>query len=315
MRVGSLGLLMLAVLLAFSACAGAPPAPPAPPPPIPAQPPTATPPVSPPPAAPVPPTSYVPVWRETATPPKGFAQPNVQWIEIDAPDGYKIIAAVFRPSGAGPFPVVVFLHPGSGFTGSLVKDYGDLLVENGFMVVAGQWFSGAVAPWPTSDVIDWLQGPPRRGATSGPNRYADAIVKTARMLPGADGQRLGLFGLSMGAMASLLLASTGAGVQVVVADSPEYTGNKRTYPTGAVDVVKDLEAPLLMLHGTADTTAPIQEARDYEAALKELNKPYEAKFYEGAPHVVTRTSNAATYADARRLALAFLKKHLMQPAP
>jgi hypothetical protein len=39
---------------------------------------------------------------------------GAQWIKVDAPAGHKLLAAVFRPQGAGPFPVVVVLHGASG---------------------------------------------------------------------------------------------------------------------------------------------------------------------------------------------------------
>src|SRR5690349_8561287 len=46
---------------------------------------------------------------------------KAQWIKIDGRGEYKHIAAVFRPAGAGPFPVVVVLHGASGLQRSHIE--------------------------------------------------------------------------------------------------------------------------------------------------------------------------------------------------
>ncbi len=190
------------------------------------------------------------------------------------------------------------------------KGLGNEFVRSGFLVVSGSWFSGRNPRWEAPGLIDWPHGPPFAGTTVDAIKYANEVVKTARVLPGADGKRVGLFGASRGAMAAVLLASTGAGVQAVVADSASYAP-RSPIDLPAISLVQNLEAPLLMLNGTADQTAPIQSARDYEAALKQLNKPYEVRYYEGVTHVVT-LPGATTRRDALDHATRFLKKHLTQ---
>lgn len=192
-----------------------------------------------------------------AAPTGGFEQANVQWIEIDAPNSYKLVAAVFRPQRTGSFPVIVLLHSSAGFNGPFTRGFGDQFVESGFLVVAGTWFAGARPGLASRGLINWPQAPPFNGTTLDAIKYADVIVKTARVLLGADGKRVGLFGMSRGAMAAVLLASTRAGVQAVVADSADYV-TRNPIDTSAIDLVKDLGSPLLMLNGTADETAPIQ---------------------------------------------------------
>lgn len=171
----------------------------------------------------------------------------------------------------------------------------------------GLWFSGFARGWERPGLINWPQGPPFNGSNLASIKYAETIVKTALALPGADGKRVGVFGTSRGAMAAVLLASTGAGVQAVVADSASYT-MKTPIDTPAIGLVQNLESPLLMLNGTADQTVPVQEARDYEAALQRLNKEYEVHYYEGGTHVLTWPVDNRN--DAMSRAVAFLKKHL-----
>ncbi len=231
----------------------------------------------------------------------------MQWIEVDAPEGHKLIAAVWRPTGVGPFPVVVVLHASAGFSTSTIL-LGRDFATAGFIAVAGAWFAGHDPNWFSTTIIDSPNAPAFSGANFNSIKYADAIIKVARTLHGANGKMVGIIGQSRGAEASVLLASTGAGVQAVVADSAGYT-NQSPIDASAISVVQNLSAPLLILHGTADQTANVQRARDYEQALRRLNKPYEVKYYEGSSHVVTIKSNP-NYADAMGRAIAFFTKHL-----
>jgi hypothetical protein len=45
--------------------------------------------------------------------------------------------------------------------------------------------------------------------------------------------------------------------------------------------------------------------------LVRLSKPYEAKYYENAPHVLLRKNNAS-YSDAMNQSVVFLRKYLGQ---
>ncbi|GAB2561025.1 alpha/beta hydrolase family protein [Spirosoma areae] len=68
--------------------------------------------------------------------------------------------------------------------------------------------------------------------------------------------------------------------------------NSRNYPpvdTKRVDA--EVRAPILVLHGTADspadggsTVTAIDMARQFEAALRTANKPVDVKYYDGSGH-------------------------------
>src|SRR5436190_2202117 len=45
---------------------------------------------------------------------------GVYWIEVEAFERYRQQAAVFRPTGSGPFPIVLVLHSGGGFDGNVL---------------------------------------------------------------------------------------------------------------------------------------------------------------------------------------------------
>src|SRR3990170_5373175 len=94
-----------------------------------------------------------------------FSAPQVEWIDIPA-GGTTIRAAVARPAGGAPAPLIVVLHGSGGFRPSFVA-LAESFARAGFVAVAGCWFTG-VAPGspPPSDLIPCPGGPPFAGATT-----------------------------------------------------------------------------------------------------------------------------------------------------
>jgi dienelactone hydrolase len=242
-------------------------------------------------------------WTPVAAPAELNA-PGVQWIKVDG-RVHKFLAAVFRPQGAGPFPVVVLLHGAGGLQpGHLTL--AEEVARAGFLLVVGCW--------------QFVASPPADPAVNS----GKELIAAARTLPGARADRLGLFGLSRGGNAALWAASTGAGVQAVVADAPAHLPLQVTpVPPSTQDVVAGLAAPTLLLHGTADRTAPAEQSREYERAARALGKPVTAVYFEGVGHQVRLAPGRAepepladarrgAQPEARRQSIAFLREHLLK---
>jgi len=58
-------------------------------------------------------------------------------------------------------------------------------------------------------------------------------------------------------------------------------GEDRTQPASVID---QLNAPMLILHGTDDQPSPIGDIYQYAQALDEAGKFFELKVYQGEPH-------------------------------
>src|SRR5687767_12486797 len=56
-----------------------------------------------------------------ASAPPGTEALTVQWVHVAAPGVGVMLAAVARPSGAGPFPIVLLLHGSHGFAQEYVR--------------------------------------------------------------------------------------------------------------------------------------------------------------------------------------------------
>jgi dienelactone hydrolase len=215
--------------------------------------------------------------------PAGVQYEGANWIVIQAPQEKTILAVYFTPQGDGPFPVVVFLHGTVGFRETHVQ-LAQEFAANGFVTVAGSWFgghySGMGTPVPTqpSDGINWPNGPDiKAGGSPEAVRDVVALINAARTLPAVDSGRVGLFGHSRGSVAALSSAASGIDVQAVVAVAgyPERFASRK------------LEAPVLLLQGTADNVVSPEQAEQFEAKLIGFGKNVTVQFIEGAPHQCT----------------------------
>ena len=120
----------------------------------------------------------------------------------------------------------------------------------------------------------------------------EALVQAARTLLDVDPDRLALLGHSRGGGATLHYLLKATDVQAAVLDSAGY-------PDELKHRVSQVKIPILILHGTADSPADggsvvtsAQNARNFEAALRQAGKSVEVKYYEGGRHNSIFTSSA-----------------------
>jgi alpha-beta hydrolase superfamily lysophospholipase len=140
-------------------------------------------------------------------------------------------------------------------------------------------------------------------------QMVDALVQAAHRLPGARPDRIGLFGHSRGGGATLnYMLNSGVNVQAAVL---ENTG----YPTLLTARASQITAPLLMLHGTANspddggsTLADVQMASNFEAALRRAGKAVDAKYYEGGGHNSFFSNSAQHDDEVKRIREFFLRQ-------
>lgn len=239
--------------------------------------------------------------------PPGTETLAVQWVSVATPGLGVMPAAVARPRGAGPFPTVVLLHGSHGFAHEYVRLARDL-AGGGVLAVAACWFrgsSGSGARFVTP--IGCPEAPPMPNASSPEAMQTlDALVQAARTLPEARPDRIGLFGHSRGGGPILNYILGSGNVQAAELNSAGYPGSLSTQVT----------APILILHGTADSPADggvavtnVQMARDFEAKLRTAGKQVEAVYYEGGRHNDI-VSSSTQYRDEVQQMRAFLLRHL-----
>jgi carboxymethylenebutenolidase len=160
-----------------------------------------------------------------------------EWVTVAVPDVGVLLAAIARPSGAGPFPSVLVLHGTHGFAPQYVQMAQDLAAR-GLLAVAACWFSGGggngsrfVAP-----PIPCPDAPPMPAMTTPESvrtavEIVDALVQATRGLPGVRPDRLGLVGHSRGGGAAVNYVLQPGRVQAVVVPEGMAPGPRITPPS------------------------------------------------------------------------------------
>ena len=245
------------------------------------------------------------------TAPAGTETLPVTWVRIASPNLGAMLAAVARPAGPGPFPVVVLLHGTHGFAQQYIQWARDL-ARGGFLVVAGCWFAGGSGAGSNSVTppIPCPEMPPLKlDAYPEAAQHIDALVQTARALTGARRDRLALVGHSRGGGEALQYLLAVGDVQAVVLHSAGH--GYRPAARAA-----EFNAPMLILHGTDDGPADgggvntrVVLAREFEAVLRQNQKPVESHYYEGGGHN-TFFTNPVQHDDELKRMIEFLRRHL-----
>jgi len=204
--------------------------------------------------------------------------------------GKPIRLDAFLPQDHGRrFPAVVALYgSGGGFAG--MQEPASLLAGQGFAVYVLHYFDRTGTAFADKETIFrnfpvWMK------------TLWDAVSHVAQQ-PQVDPERIGLLGFSLGAYLSLSSAAIDKRVRAVV----EFFGG----------LPKEMKlfmrrfCPVLILHGEADTTVPVQEAYHLQKVLEKKAIPYEMQIYPGVGHGFS----GAEWRDAGLRTLAFLKRHL-----
>ncbi|MGD0211801.1 MAG: dienelactone hydrolase family protein [Terriglobales bacterium] len=206
--------------------------------------------------------------------------------------GKAIRLDAYLPESANrPLPAIIALH-GAGGSVSGMERYASLLAQQGFAVYLLHYFdrSGiASADKPTimRNFPLWMK------------TLWDAIsfVETQ---PPVDGKRIALLGFSLGAYLSLANSAIDHRVKAVV----DFFGGM---PKEMNFFMRRL-CPVLILHGEADQTVPVEEAYHLQKLLEKKGISYEIKIYPGVGHGF---EDQTVWRDAGLRSLQFLQKYLM----
>jgi carboxymethylenebutenolidase len=205
--------------------------------------------------------------------------------------GKQIRIDCFAPTANGQrFPAVVGLH-GSGGGYPVVAAPARLLAAQGFAVYIPHYFQRTGTELVSDRATILCHGPAWMKAVW------DSVSFTARQ-PHVDPERIALLGFSLGAYLSLGIAAIDDRVKAVV----DFFGG---FPKEMRLFMRRL-CPVLILHGEADKTVPVEEAHYLRQLLEKKNIPYEMNIYPGVGHGF----GPEIMRDAGLRTLSFLKRYL-----
>lgn len=231
--------------------------------------------------------------------------------------GVTVGGYLFVPNASGPNPALIVLHgwqPAGTNGAALVEARARRYADEGYVALAL-----SLRGWPPSGGADDC-------ALRQPDDVA-AAVSWLRTLPGVLADRIGLVGFSQGGQIALLTASHDSRLRAVLAyypvtdvaswkttttntDIPGYIaavcepgGASARSPVTRADAIA---APVLLVHGDADTRVPTAQSVMMHAALRSTGGTSELMLVPGAQHGFT----AGEEAVVRPVADSFLASRL-----
>jgi carboxymethylenebutenolidase len=193
---------------------------------------------------------------------------QAQGATMEITSGGKTYPAYFvAPTGEGRRPTVILLHSINGFEPGY-RTISDLLMAEGFTVLALQWQTFERVP--SDAVLEQL--------------LRDSIAYL-RGRAEVDPENIGLTGFCIGGRYTMLFLPFIEDFKSGVAwYGFPYSGGSPVQPRKPAEVIEQLKAPLLILHGTADRPSPIADIYRYATELDAASKYFELKVYQGQPH-------------------------------
>ncbi len=214
-------------------------------------------------------------------------------------------AQLMTPDGPGPYPAILVLHTSGGLqSGDL--EFAKRLVQEGYVALVPSFLEAyGIRPQNRQSAFTTYAEP----------IYLDFIasLETLRSNEKVNGKKVGAIGFSNGGYFALWLAGTGqvqAGISYYGALSGAGTDKSLNRFRQAFS---SKSAPVLILHGSDDSTVPIKNAIELDTILNAAQSPHEFHQYVGAEHRFERdsgASNEAAAADAWQRSQAFLNEFL-----
>jgi carboxymethylenebutenolidase len=224
----------------------------------------------------------------------------------------KMAAHLILPEGQGPFPAVLVLHTSSGLRPKDL-DYAKRLAGEGYVSLVPAFMEAYGITNQTRQATF---------TTYGGEIFADLIdaVELLKKRPQVAQEKIGAVGFSNGGYWAALLAAR-AKIRAGVSYYGAFTaaGADRSLKHFQQAFTKD-SSPVLILHGSRDSTVHVDNVQRLFAILEEKKSPYDGKIYTGAGHSYDRAgdgidakADAEAAADSWTRTLAFFRQHLSKP--
>lgn len=209
-------------------------------------------------------------------------------------------AFLAKPRGDGPFPAVIVIQEWWGLN-EQIKGVAKKLAREGYVALAPDLYRGKVTSDP-DEAHELMRGLPEDRALSD----LKAAFQFLKGHTAVKGKKIGSAGFCMGGSYSLSLAVEEPELAACVV----YYGRLLTDR----DRLGRIRAPLLGHFGATDRGIPVENVKQFEAALKELKKNVTVYVYEGAGHAFANETGKQYHKESAELAwgrtLEFLKRHL-----
>ena len=202
-------------------------------------------------------------------------------VKVPVKDG-QMPAYVAKPAGKKSLPVVLVVQEIFGVH-EHIKDVARRFAKAGYMAIAPELYArqGDVSKLANMDDIRPIVAKvPDAQVMSDLDAAADWAAKN-----GGDAKKLAITGFCWGGRIVWLYAAHNQNLKAGVAWYGGVEGvTSELKPKNPIDLVKDINAPVLGLYGGADGGIPNEGVDRMRAALKAARKPSEIHTYPDKPH-------------------------------
>jgi carboxymethylenebutenolidase len=227
---------------------------------------------------------------------------DTRWSTVAAHDGTQLPVYLARPTGPGPFPVVIVVQEIFGVHAH-IADVARRLARIGYLAVAPELFYRQGDPVSAPD-LETL-----RRDFVGPTADAQVIQDLDRTMAwtstqGGDPGRVGLTGFCWGGRIAWLYAAHQPQLKAVVAWYGRLSGDRTAnQPQHPIDVAGRIQVPVLGLYGGQDQGIPLtavdaQRAAVSLASSSSLASASEIVVYPEAPNAFHADYRASYRPDA-----------------
>jgi carboxymethylenebutenolidase len=203
---------------------------------------------------------------------------------ITGGSGDTIHAYIAQPDGAGPYPGVVITHHAPGYD-EWTREFARRFAEHGFITVVPNLYEefGHGTPEEVMTAARAAGGVSDDSVVS----KAEAALDWIQSQSNSNG-KIGVIGPCSGGRHAVLVASRVPAFDAVVdlwgnvIQPPDRLTEKQ--PVAPVDLLPQLNAPMLGIFGNDDTNPSPDHVNQIEEVLKTNNKMYQFHRYDGAGH-------------------------------
>ncbi len=224
----------------------------------------------------------------------------------------KLPAYYARPTGSGPFPLILVNEEIFGVH-EYIKDTCRRLAKAGYMAVATEYYARIGDLSKMTDVGQIIKDVISKAPDA---QYMADLDSTAAwaLQNGGSPTRIGVMGFCRGGRQTWLYAEHSPHLKAAVAFyGPVGGAASPIQPKNAGDLAAELKCPLLGLYGGQDQSIPVDSVHQAEAKAKAAGKTVEIVVYPDAPHgfhADYRPSyQAADAADAWKRAIAWFHRY------
>lgn len=206
---------------------------------------------------------------------------KTQWIDYKQGETPLSGYLVYDDAVQGRRPGVLMIHDRSGFSEGTLAD-ARMIAGLGYVVFAEDIFGKGIVPKTVPEMMDTIAVYDKDRALMRARAVAGFDVLKAQ--PMVDPAKLASVGYCFGGTTGMELIETGAPLLGFIS----VHGAFRDF---SPEAAKNIKGRVLILHGTEDPVAPMEEVNAVISQLRAAKVDFEVNLYSGAAHGFTKPQN------------------------